>query len=105
MSELAGLAGRLQQAALHPPGLAALESAARRAAEATNQQLSAAHVPARAEVVRIGQGFRVNLVQTGRIDRPFTGRTPRELLALNVRKEMQLARSEIATEARKALLP
>lgn len=105
MSALDAISTRLRETVSNPPGVAALEAAAHRAVEATNQQLVAARVPARAEMVRHGTGFRLTLVQTGRLDRKFAGRTPRALLRENVRKEMQLARVQIAEAARKALRP
>lgn len=107
MNALESLAGKLQHASALSslPGVGALKAAAERAVAATNQQLQLAHVPARAQMRPHGRGFRVNIVQTGRYDRTFSGRTPRQLLADNVRKEMQLARSQIADDARKKLRP
>lgn len=100
---LAELERRLRRAQSARPGLGAIERAAQRAVTATNATLRKAGVPAHAQVTRTGQGLRVGLVQTGRIDRPFVGRNPRQLLTENVRKEMQAAKAEIAAEARRTL--
>lgn len=105
MKNLAAVRRALARAALEVPGNAPLQRAAERAAESTNSALRQAHVPARARVVSRGRGVRVELVQTDRITRPFTGRTPLQLLRSNVEKEMRQAAQEIRADARKVLSP
>lgn len=87
------------------PGSTSLLRAAERAAASTNTTLRAAHVPAYARVVRRGNGARVELVQTGRITRPFAGRTPKQLLQENVDRELKQAAQEIKDDARRVLAP
>lgn len=101
--QLAALEQRLKAASTRLPSIAPIERAAQRAVNATNASLRSAKVPAHAQVTRTGKGVRVGLVQTGRITRPFVGRTPKQLLTENVRKEMRVARDEIAAEARRSL--
>lgn len=103
MSSLEKVNSGLKQTAARPPGMAAMEKAAHRAVDKTNQQFAAAHVPVRATVLRAGQGFRLVLKQTARITRPFAGKTPKQLLEGNVAVEMQAARADIAQELRESL--
>ena len=101
--QLQSLEQRLRTASVRTFSAAPLERAAQRAVDSTNATLRAAKVPARAQVTKTGKGVRVGLVQTGRIVRPFVGRTPKQLLEANVRKEMLVARDVIAAEARRLL--
>lgn len=93
----------LKQTAARPPGMAAIERAAQRATEKSNQQFAAAHVPVRATVTRMGAGFRIMLKQTGRITRPFAGKTPKQVVRDNIAVELQTARADIAQELRGSL--
>ena len=103
MTDMAEIAARLRRTAAMPPGREALERAARRAVDRTNAAFMASQTPLRARVVQKGRNVRVEVTQTGRLDRPFGRRTPLQLLNDNVTAELASAQQEITNEARKAL--
>lgn len=87
------LAAKLQEPITY--GLQQIEKAAHAAAERTNVALAREGVPARAVVIKKASGYRVMLHRTGPITQRFTGMTPNQLLAKNVRDEMSAAARSI----------
>lgn len=90
---VADFAAQMARASKELPGHAELETAAKRAAERTNNQLASRGFDQRCVVLGRESGYRVELRTIGRGigRRPAGGMTPLQLLEQNVRAEAALA--------------
>lgn len=103
MRDLTEFIQRLRLAAAAPPGRTHMENAARRTVTRANTRFDQARYPARAQLVAKGNGYRIQLIQTGVIRNAPRGMTPRQLLRSILDEEMVAARAAIRADAQKAI--